>query len=57
MKLTTDLTCPLSSRAVSELLEPTGAGQQGPRPLPHPPGTDPTEDPRGEGEPDADEHS
>lgn len=54
MKLTTGLTCPLSSRAVSELLEPTGAGQQGPGPLPHPPGTDPAEDPRGEGEPEAD---
>lgn len=57
MKLTTGLTFPLSSRAVSELLEPTGVGQQGPGPLPHSPGTDPTEDPRGEGEPDADKHN
>lgn len=48
--------CPLSSWTVSELLEPTGAGQQGPRPLPHPPGTDPTEDPRGEGDPDVGDH-
>lgn len=36
---------------MSELLEPTGAGQQGSRPLPYPAGTDPTEDTRGEGWP------
>lgn len=46
-RLTTGLY--LSSWTVSELLEPTGAGQQGPRSLPHPPGTDPEENPRGEG--------
>lgn len=46
-RLTTGLS--LSSRAVSELLESTGAGQQGPRSLPHPPGTNPAENPRGEG--------
>jgi hypothetical protein len=33
---------------VSELLEPAGAGQQRPGPLPHSPGADPAEDPPGE---------
>lgn len=39
----------LCSWAVSQLLEPAGAGQQGSRPLPYPPGADPAENPRGEG--------
>ena len=39
----------LSSWVVSELLELAGAGEQGPGPLPYPPGADPAEDPRGEG--------
>lgn len=38
----------LSSWVVSELLEPARAGEQGPGPLPYPPGADPAEDPRGE---------
>lgn len=40
---------------MSQLLEPAGAGQQGPRPLPHPPGADPAENPRGEGRPGLEE--
>lgn len=36
---------------MSELLEPAGAGQPGSEPLPHPPGTDPAENTRGEGWP------
>ncbi|XP_030152963.1 phosphoinositide 3-kinase regulatory subunit 5 isoform X4 [Lynx canadensis] len=36
----------LVSRAVSQLLEPAGAGQQGSGPLPYPPGADLTEDSR-----------